>query len=63
MPKLFAKCCMCAKEIRTGGAYLKCTVSACNSGRMKLVFCTVACWEKHLPIARHRKADHSQHTA
>jgi hypothetical protein len=23
---------------------------------MKLRFCTVACWEKHVPTARHRKA-------
>jgi len=54
---------MCAKEIRKGDTYTRCTVSACNSGRMKLVFCSVACWEKHLPIARHRKADHETQTA
>jgi hypothetical protein len=23
---------------------------------MKLRFCSVACWEKHVPTARHRKA-------
>jgi hypothetical protein len=23
---------------------------------MKLRFCTVGCWEKHVPTARHRKA-------
>jgi hypothetical protein len=23
---------------------------------MKLRFCTVVCWEKHVPTARHRKA-------
>jgi hypothetical protein len=23
---------------------------------MKLRFCTVACWQKHVPTARHRKA-------
>lgn len=63
MPELFAKCCMCAKEIHKGDTYYRCTVSACNSGRMKLVFCTVACWEKHLPIARHRKADYDEATA
>jgi len=23
---------------------------------MKLRFCTIGCWEKHVPTARHRKA-------
>jgi hypothetical protein len=23
---------------------------------MKLRFCSVSCWEKHVPTARHRKA-------
>jgi hypothetical protein len=25
---------------------------------MKLRFCSVACWEKHVPTARHRKAEY-----
>jgi hypothetical protein len=63
MPELFAKCCMCGKEINKGDAYCKCTVSACNSGRLKLVFCTPGCWDAHLPTARHRKAAYTEHTA
>jgi hypothetical protein len=31
-------------------------VASCNTGRMKLRFCTIVCWEKHIPTARHRKA-------
>ena len=27
-----------------------------NSGRIRLVFCSMACWDAHLPDARHRKA-------
>jgi len=60
---LFAKCCMCGKEIHRGEIYYKCTVSACNSGRLKLIFCSPACWDAHLPTARHRKAACTEHTA
>jgi hypothetical protein len=63
MPELFAKCCMCGKEIHKGATYFKCTVSACNSGRMKLVFCSPNCWDAHLPTARHRKAAYTEHVA
>lgn len=63
MPDVFAKCCMCGKEILKGATYYKCTVSACNSGRLKLVFCSPSCWDAHLPTARHRKAAYTEHTA
>lgn len=63
MPELFAKCCMCGKQINKGDTYCKCTVSACNSGRLKLVFCSPSCWDAHLPTARHRKAAYTEHTA
>jgi len=63
MPSFFAKCCMCGKEIRKGEKYYKCTVSACNSGRLKLIFCSPGCWDAHLPTARHRKAACTEHTA
>jgi hypothetical protein len=54
---------MCGKQIQKGATYFKCTVSACNSGRLKLVFCSPACWDAHLPTARHRKAAYTEHTA
>jgi hypothetical protein len=31
-------------------------VSSCNSGRLKLVFCSAACFDAHIPTARHKKA-------
>ncbi|MCC6747668.1 MAG: hypothetical protein IT371_08430 [Deltaproteobacteria bacterium] len=63
MPPLFGKCAMCSKEIFRGQTYYRCTVSACNSGRLKLVFCSPACWDAHLPTARHRKAAFTDHVA
>lgn len=55
------KCSMCGKELRRGQPYLKCTVSTCNSGRIRLAFCSPGCWDAHLPTARHRTAAYTEH--
>ncbi|HEY3355730.1 MAG TPA: hypothetical protein VGQ83_20935 [Polyangia bacterium] len=49
-------CSMCRRAIQPGAVFYRCSVSTCNSGRIKLVFCSVACWDAHLPGARHRDA-------
>ena len=49
-------CATCRKLIAIGAPTIRCTVASCNTGRMKLRFCSVVCWEKHIPTARHRKA-------
>ena len=49
-------CTSCRKGIAFGGVYWECSVSTCNSKRMGLYFCTVACWDAHLPSARHRES-------
>lgn len=50
-------CATCRKLIALGATAYRCSVASCNAGRMKLRFCSVACWEKHVPTARHRKAN------
>jgi hypothetical protein len=52
----FAACSNCRKAIAVGDRYWRCSVTNCNMGRVKLVFCSHGCWEAHLPTARHRKA-------
>jgi len=52
----FAVCSMCRKPIAMESMYFRCSVSTCNSGRVKLMFCSMACWDAHLPTARHRNA-------
>jgi hypothetical protein len=59
----FAVCSMCRKEIAVGSVFYRCSVTTCNSGRLKLVFCSAGCWDAHLPTARHRKAACTEHTA
>lgn len=54
---------MCRKPIAMGVKYFRCSVTACNAGRMKLVFCTPACWDAHLPTARHRSASYLEELA
>lgn len=49
-------CSTCRAPIEEGTTYYRCSVSSCNSGRMKLRFCSAACWDAHIPTARHRNA-------
>jgi hypothetical protein len=36
--------------------YYACNVSTCNQKRTALCFCSVSCWEVHLPGANHRES-------
>jgi len=63
MTVAFAVCCMCRKPIPMNGKFWRCSVSTCNSGRVKLYFCSVSCWDAHLPTARHRNASAIEETA
>ena len=57
------KCSSCKKPISFGGAYWVCSVSTCNRKRSSLVFCSVPCWDAHLPIMNHREASTIERTA
>ena len=50
------KCSSCKKPIAFGQKYYLCSVSTCTSERTGYVFCTVGCFEVHLPGARHKDA-------
>lgn len=50
------KCSRCKKSIGLGEKYFVCSVSSCNSKRTGYVFCSVSCWDTHVPIARHKDA-------
>jgi hypothetical protein len=52
----FKQCSTCRKPIAFGAAYFQCSVSTCNRPRLGLFFCTVECWDAHLPMMRHREA-------
>ena len=50
------RCSACKSDIALGAVHWVCSVSTCNRKRTGLVFCSVDCWEIHLPTERHREA-------
>ena len=50
------RCSTCKKEIALQGKFYRCSVSTCNTKRTGYVFCSVNCFERHLPGAKHRDA-------
>jgi hypothetical protein len=55
-PPAWRRCSACKNPIALGATYWVCSVSTCNQKRTGLAFCTVSCWDAHLPVARHREA-------
>jgi hypothetical protein len=56
MPETWLKCTECKKDIPYGGKHYLCSVSTCKRSKMRLVFCSVICWDSHLSTVRHREA-------
>ncbi len=56
MNDYFRHCSTCKAPIQYGAEYYKCSVSTCNHSRTGLFFCSVECWDAHVPGARHRDA-------
>ena len=52
----FRVCSTCKKPIGFGADYFRCSVSTCNRNKVALYFCSLACWDSHLPEAKHRDA-------
>ena len=50
------RCSSCKKEIAFGAPHWICSVSSCNRKGSSYVFCSVGCWDAHVPIMRHREA-------
>ena len=55
-PNFWKKCNSCKKPIGYSAIYRVCNVSTCNRKRLGLSFCTVSCWDAHLPFANHRES-------
>lgn len=50
------RCNSCKKSIAFSARHYVCSVSTCNGQRTGYVFCSVTCFEVHLPGARHKNA-------
>jgi hypothetical protein len=55
-PAFWKRCSTCKKEIAFTAEYWVCNVSTCNRGRTALAFCSVNCWDAHVPLLRHRES-------
>jgi len=51
---VWRKCSSCKKDIGLGAPYYVCSVSTCQGKVTNYAFCSVNCWDAHLPIERHR---------
>jgi histone H3/H4 len=49
-------CSSCKKPILHRARYWVCSVSTCNRARQSYVFCSVPCWDAHVPVMNHRNA-------
>lgn len=57
------RCSTCKNPIGFTATYFVCSVSTCTRKRSGFVFCSVDCWEAHVPMMRHREAWAVEETA
>lgn len=50
------KCTSCKKPVSFGQKFWVCNVSTCNRRRTGLRFCSVECYDAHLPLMNHRES-------
>ena len=50
------RCSTCKREIRFGAPHWLCSVSTCSRKGNAFVFCSMSCWNAHVPTMRHREA-------
>lgn len=54
--EIWKRCSSCKQPIAFRSQYYVCSVSTCTRKRTGFSFCSVDCWETHLPMMRHREA-------
>ena len=52
---IWKHCSSCKNSIGFKANYFVCNVSTCNRKRTGLVFCSVTCWDAHVPLMNHRE--------
>lgn len=56
MDSFWRRCSTCKRELGFAAAYWTCSVSTCNRKGSSFVFCSLSCWNSHVPTMRHREA-------
>lgn len=52
--QMWRRCSSCKKEIFEVSKYYVCSVSTCRQKKTDYVFCGIECWDRHIPVERHR---------
>lgn len=63
MPQVMRNCCVCKKPIYVGSQYYHCSVSTCNKKSNPQSFCSLSCWDVHVPVMNHKNAWACEETA
>jgi len=54
MTAVWRRCSSCKKDISLGAPYYVCSVSTCRQKKTDYAFCDLECWDRHIPVERHR---------
>ena len=54
--EVWKSCGSCSKPIGFGKRHYVCSVSTCKTSRFNPVFCSIGCWDAHVPVMNHRSA-------
>jgi len=54
MSQTWKKCSSCKKDILCGQTYYVCSVSTCQGRSTNYAFCSIPCWDAHVPVERHK---------
>jgi hypothetical protein len=57
------RCNTCKRPIAFRAPYFACSVSTCNRKATDFAFCSVGCWDAHVPLFRHRDSWADEKTA
>lgn len=57
MSEPWRKCSSCKKDLLLGQTYYICSISTCRSNVTNYAFCSIPCWDAHLPVERHREGN------
>jgi hypothetical protein len=60
MSEAWRRCSVCKEDIGFDEPYLKCSVSTCNKSGRESVFCSVGCWDAHVPVMNHKEASYKE---
>lgn len=54
MSNTWKNCSSCKKPIALNSIYYICSVTTCQGRMTDYVFCSVPCWDSHVPVERHK---------